>query len=138
MRKVLLTAMILASMTSLCNAEDYKPEPWQEKAAKTLPKIFGKIKEVHWPQNGSLWLAVRRDNTNWEAASHLICKALDGAGRPAKDITIISFLDADRLDGFNRIAKAHCDSRKDVSMPTTDEEPEDLGVMNADGTISKE
>lgn len=93
MRVVLFSAALLIGVAS-ANASTFKPAPWQERATTELPKLFGKIKEAQWSQDISLWLAVQRDNTQWDVAGRPICSAMDGFGRPEGAFVIITFLDA--------------------------------------------
>jgi len=109
MRAFLIAAVMAVSVSSLY-AADFKPAAWQERTAKQLPKVFGKVKNAYWSQDISLWLAVEKDNTKWDIAAQPLCAAMDGYGRPAKAFVIITFLDAAdlRRDEMTTLAKYTC------------------------------
>lgn len=143
--RLLHTVFVILALLPLQGASaagQYNPVPWQQKAAQELPRIFGKIRQAHWSQDISLWLAVKRDNTNWESASHMICNALDGAGRPPGAFVALSFLDADAIRGNRHVvlAKAHCQPRPATpsAVDTNADEPDDLGIMGDDGVLRKD
>ena len=109
MRACLIAAVMAASASNLY-AADFTPAPWQETAAKQLPKVFGKVKQAYWSQDISLWLAVEKDNTKWDIAARPLCAAMDGYGRPATAFVIITFLDAAdlRRNKMTTLAKYTC------------------------------
>lgn len=132
--KPYLLALSLALVPVTAFAADYQPTPWQQKAAESLPKQFKKVLEVYWQQDISLWLRVRRDGTDWQAANRHICLALKGAGKPADALVIVRYVDADRED-LTFIDKATCPVEPKPKPVDTTSQPEDLGVMGSDGVI---
>lgn len=103
---------MLALALSLCfitPANAFEPKPWQKKAV-TIVESFGKVKKAEWSQSLSLWIFVKRDNTNWQAAGNMLCKSLAGAGKPDGELAIITILDhqAAQYGQFKQVSKVPC------------------------------
>ncbi len=130
-------AIVVLTVATIDPAAAYEPLEWQKKAAIALPKQFSKIKQVQWTQDVSLWLTVRRDDTDWTAANGLVCAALSGAGKPPDAFVGVSYLDAERLPSMSVIAKANCEPQPQPA-PAQAGDAESLGVMGADGVIRPE
>ncbi|WP_321448438.1 hypothetical protein [uncultured Cohaesibacter sp.] len=101
--------MIVAAMLLAVPAQAFDPEPWQTKSVEAVMG-FGKIKRAEWSQNLSLWVFAYTDETDWGAAGDMLCKALNGAGKPDGQLAIITIWDyqASQSGNLNQLGKLPC------------------------------
>jgi hypothetical protein len=71
---------------------NYSPaEAWERQAPDAMKKMSTKVIDSMWGQQGSLWVEVRDDGTDWTKAGHQLCLRLRGIGKPESKGVIFTF-----------------------------------------------